>query len=175
MHFDGEVVNWVWHFRESTSFSFQARVPAEKTLSRPTDMCWLSELISPPVGIGVGFCSGTNALKKVMLPAGVTLGTTSGSGRASGWARLDVNRSNLMETALAADLQRSALARVLVSSCGKYTIQFNMFVAWYGALMEPRASLPASDATVAMYLQSVMYGPKTFAPMNTASAAIVFY
>ena len=56
------------------------------------------------------------------------------------------------------------------SSCGKYTSQFNMFVAWYDALAEPRANLPASDGTVALFLQSVMNN----APMKAASAAIAF-
>jgi len=57
-----------------------------------------------------------------------------------------------VEVALAADLQKSALAHVVVSLCGNYTGQFNMFVAWCEELVEPRASLPASDATVALYL-----------------------
>jgi hypothetical protein len=34
---------------------------------------------------------------------------------------MDVNREDLVEMALAADLQKSALAHVAVSSCGKYT------------------------------------------------------
>jgi hypothetical protein len=67
-----------------------------------------------------------------------------------------------MEMALAADLQRSALAQVVVSSCGKYTVQFNMFITCCEALSKPRASLPASGATVAFYMQSVMNGTKTF-------------
>jgi hypothetical protein len=71
--------------------------------------------------------------------------------------------------ALAADLQRSAMANVAESSCGRYTGHLNMFVAWYEALLaEPRVSLPASDATVNIYMQSVMNGAKT-------PAVIVFY
>ena len=66
--------------------------------------------------------------KEVVMPAGATLGTASGSGRGSGWARLHVNRGDPVEMALAVDLQKSALAHVAVSSCGKYTGQFNMFV-----------------------------------------------
>jgi integrase len=77
--------------------------------------------------------------------------------------------------ALAADLQRSALSKVAASSCGKYTGQFNMFVAWCEARAEPRASLPASEATVALYLQSVMNNAKTIAPVKAASAAIAFF
>jgi hypothetical protein len=50
-----------------------------------------------------------------------------------------------------------------------------MFVAWCAALAEPRAPLAASDATVALYLQSVMNGAKTFAPVKAVSATIAFY
>ena len=50
-----------------------------------------------------------------------------------------------------------------------------MFVAWCEALAEPRDSLPASDGTVALYVQAVMNGAKTFAPVKAASAAIAFY
>ncbi len=51
-----------------------------------------------------------------------------------------------------------------------------MYVAWCeAALAEPRVSLPESDATVALYLQAVMNGAKTFAPVKAASAAIAFY
>ncbi len=77
--------------------------------------------------------------------------------------------------ALAADVHRSAQAHVVVSSCGKYTGKFNMFATWCETLTESMASLPASDATVALYLQSVMNGAKTFAPLEAASAAIAFY
>ena len=41
--------------------------------------------------------------------------------------------------------------------------------------MEPRVPLPASDASVAMYLQSVANSAKTFAPVKAASAAIAFF
>ena len=107
--------------------------------------------------------------------AGAIRGTASGGGGASGWAHLDVNREDPVEMALAADLQKSALAHVAESSCGKYTGQFNMFVAWCNSLAEPRVPLPASDGTVAMYMQQVMNTAKTFAPVKAASAAIAFY
>ena len=76
---------------------------------------------------------------------------------------------------MAADLQKSVLAHVTESSCGKYTGQFTMFAAWCDARAEPRATLPASDGTVALYLQSVMNTAKTFTPVKAASAAIAFY
>ena len=50
-----------------------------------------------------------------------------------------------------------------------------MCVTWCDALAEPRASLPASDDTVAHYMQSVMNGAMKFAPVKAASAAIAFY
>ncbi len=77
--------------------------------------------------------------------------------------------------ALATDLQQSAMVHVADSSCKTYTCQFNMFVAWCGALAEPRVPLPASDATVALYLQSVANATKTFAPVKAASSEIAFY
>ncbi len=88
---------------------------------------------------------------------------------------MDVNREDPVDLALASDLQKSALAHVAESSCGKYTCRFSMFVAWCDALAEPRASLPTSDGIVALYLQSVMNGAKTFAPVKVATAAIAFY
>jgi hypothetical protein len=88
---------------------------------------------------------------------------------------LDVNREDPVELALASDLQKSALSHVAESSCDKYTGQFNMIVNWCVALAEPRVSLPASDGTVALYMQSVMNGAKTFALVKAASAAIAFY
>jgi hypothetical protein len=54
--------------------------------------------------------------------------------------------------ALATDLQKSVLAHVAKSSCGKYTCRFNIFATWCGALAKPRVPLPASDAMVALYL-----------------------
>jgi hypothetical protein len=62
------------------------------------------------------------------MTTGATLDTASGSGRGSGWARLNVSRADPVVMALAADLHRSALSHVAVPSCGNYTGQFNMFV-----------------------------------------------
>ena len=39
----------------------------------------------------------------------------------------------------------------------------------------PRVPLPSSNDTVAMYLQLVVNGAETFAPVKAASAAITFY
>ena len=51
-----------------------------------------------------------------------------------------------------------------------------MFVRWCDSLTVPRVDLlPASDGTVAMYLQSVVNGAVTFAPVKAASTAIALY
>ncbi len=50
-----------------------------------------------------------------------------------------------------------------------------MFVDWCGSLLEPRIPLPASDASVAMYLQSVISDAKSLAPGKATSAAIAFF
>ena len=109
------------------------------------------------------------------MPVGASSGTASKSGRASEWACLDVNRDDPVELALAADLQQAALEHVASSTCKAYTCQWNMFVRWCDALLVPRVPLPVADGTVAMYLQSVVNGAKTFAPVKAASAAIAFY
>ncbi len=109
------------------------------------------------------------------MPAGATRGADCGGGAGREWTCLDVNREDPVEMALAADLQRLALAKVSVSSRGKYTGQFNTFVAWCEALSVTRASLPASEATFAFYLQSVMNRAKKIAPVKAASSAIAFF
>ncbi len=83
--------------------------------------------------------------------------------------------SGPVEVGLAADMQVSALSHVAESTCKKYEGQFRMFVAWCGSRVEPRIPLPASDASVAMYLQSVVNDAKSFAPVKAASAAIAFF
>ncbi len=146
-----------------------------KKLPCPSGLLWPSELIYRLASSDVPSSSETYVFSEVAMPAGATRGTDSGSGRGSGWARLDVNREDPVEMTLAADLQKSALSHVAESSCGKYTCQFNMFVTWCEALAKPRVPLLASEATVAMYLQSDMNDAKTFAPMKAASAVIALY
>ncbi len=88
---------------------------------------------------------------------------------------MDVNREDPVEVELAADLIVSALSHVAGSTCTTYPGQFNMFVEWCASLAVPRAPLPASDASVALYLQSVVNRARTVAPVKAASAAIAFY
>ena len=111
----------------------------------------------------------------VALPVGVTRGSGRGEAAASGWAGFDVNRDDPVESALAADLRRSAVENVAQSTAKTYTGQWNLFVSWCGSLVVPRSPLPADEATVALYLQSVMNGAKTFAPVKAASAAIAYH
>jgi len=77
--------------------------------------------------------------------------------------------------ALVADCQKVALAHVAESSCNTYIGHWNLFVAWCNALAVPRVTLPTTDGTVALYLQSVVNRAKTFAPVKSSSAAIAFY
>ncbi len=88
---------------------------------------------------------------------------------------LDINRADPVEVELASDMQTSALSHVAESTCRKYEGRFRMFFAWCGSLLEPRILLPASDASVEMYLQSVVNDAKSFAPGKAASAAIAFF
>ena len=50
-----------------------------------------------------------------------------------------------------------------------------MVVCWCDSLTVPRVPLPATDGTMAIYIQSVVNGAKTFAPEKAASVAIAFY
>jgi hypothetical protein len=76
---------------------------------------------------------------------------------------------------LAADLQKVAVAHDAGSSCMTYTCQWNMFVAWCDAQAVPRVTLPSTDVTVALYLQSVVKRAKNFAPVKAASTAMFFF
>ncbi len=42
-------------------------------------------------------------------------------------------------------------------------------------MLEPKIPLPASDASVAMYLQTAVNDAKSFAPVKAASVAITFF
>ena len=80
-----------------------------------------------------------------------------------------------MEVALAARLQHSAMAHVAGSTSKEYVGPWNKFVKWCGERLSERCPLPASDFTVALFLQSVADGAKTFAPVKSHSAAIAFF
>ena len=80
-----------------------------------------------------------------------------------------------MEVALAARLQHFAMAPVAGSTSKEYVGPWNKFVIWCGERLSERCPLPASNFTVALYLQSVADGVKTFAPVKSHSATIVFF
>jgi len=162
--------------RRMPPYSYRELVPAEGTLSRPTGQLWPSGLISWPERISAGSPSGAAVFAEILMPAGASRGTASGCGRHSGLGRLDVNRDDpVVELALAVDLQKAAISHVAGSSCNTYTGQWNMFVAWCDVVEVPRVTLPAADATLALYLQSAANRAKTSAPVKAASAAIAFY
>ncbi len=73
--------------------------------SRPTGRLWPCGLIYRREHVSAGFPSGTVAFTKVVVPAEAARGTVSVRGRTSWWVRLDVNREDPVELALAADLQ----------------------------------------------------------------------
>ncbi len=117
----------------------------------------------------------TAASKAGAERAGADRGIDGGWEPISGWAALEVNRADPVEVELVADLQTSALSHVVESTCNKYEGQFRMFVMWCGSPLEPMVPLPASDALVALYLQSVVNDAKSFAPVKTPSAVIAFF
>ncbi len=84
-------------------------------------------------------------------------------------------RGDPVEVALAARVQHSAMAHVAGSTSKGYVGPWNMFVKWCGERLSERCPLPASDFTVALYLQSVADSAKTFAPVKSHSAAIAFF
>ena len=69
--------------------------------------------------------SGTYVFAEVVVHAGA-LGFGSGCGRVSGWARLEFNRDDPVETKFAADLQRSVLCHVASSTCKGFTVPCGM-------------------------------------------------
>jgi len=160
-----------WSFPYSCRWS----VPAEGTLFRPTGRLWPSGLISRPEYISAESPSGTYVFAEVVMFAGASLGTVGECGWHSGWGRLDVNREDPVELALAADLQKAAISHVAGPSCKTYKGQWNLSAAWCDAIKLPRATMQATDATVVLYLTSVVNRAKTFAPVKAAPAAIAFY
>ncbi len=138
-------------------------------------MLWKSGLTSRPAGGTLRPPAMTVAYVAVAQPASVAIGIDSGWGPEFGWAGMDVNWEDPSELELAVDLNVSAISHVTGSTCNTYSCQFNMFVYWCASLAVPRAPLPASDATVALYLQSVVNRTKPFAPVKAVSATIAFY
>ncbi len=76
---------------------------------------------------------------------------------------------------MATRVHHSAMAHVVGLTSKRYVGPWNAFVKWFGERLSKRCPLPASDFTVALYLQSVADGAKSFAPMKSHSAAIAFF
>ena len=116
------------------------------------------------------------AFARAVVPAGAALGTAATT---SNWAALPINHNDPQEVALAADLQNSALSHVAESTRRSYVGPWNQFVSWCNSLSQPRSPLPASDATVALYLQFVFNRAQrenlSFSLVKSASAAIAFF
>jgi len=113
----------------------------------------------------------------VVGPAGAILGIGKNRVTSSGWASLDVNREDPVEVAMGARLQHSTMAHVAGSTSKRYVGLWNAFVKWCGEHLSERCPLPATDFTVALYLQSVADGGanKSFAPVKSHSEVIAFF
>jgi len=136
-----------------------------RTIEPPDGPVMLVRIDSRSAGIEAGSRSATCAFAEVVVHVGAARGTASG--------RAYLGAGPFGPT-WASDLQKPALSHVAESSCGKYTGRFNMFVTWCDELAEPRVSLPASDGTVTIYMQTAMNDAKKFAPVKAASATIAF-
>ena len=117
----------------------------------------------------------TVVFKAVVLPTGTALGTGSTRVNLSGWTPMNVNLTDSVEVALAARVQHAAMTHIADSTSEAYVGPCNLFVKWCGARLSERFPLPASNYTVALYLQSVSDGAKTFAPVKSASSAIAYF
>ncbi len=117
----------------------------------------------------------TAAFEAVVKHAGATLGIGKNRVTSSGWASLDVNCDDPVEVALVARLQHFAMAHVAGSTSKEYVKPWNKFVIWCGKRLFERSPLLASGITVALDLQSVADGAKSFAPVKSHSAVIAFF
>jgi integrase len=73
---------------------------------------------------------------------------------------------------LLGDLRRSALEGWAASSLRKYASGWNMFVIWCAARLPQLSPMPASELTVALYLQQRMNEGNSIAAVKSSSAAI---
>ena len=76
---------------------------------------------------------------------------------------------------LASRLRESAVSHVADRSADRYTLLWNKFVKWCGDREAPRCPLPASETTVALFLQQVADEAQSFSVIKLASAAIAYY
>ena len=158
------------------SFSSEGR-PRVARSCPPSGLLWPPWLISrKEKGIVVGSSLGEIvAFKAIVRHARAILSIGKSSITSSGWASLDIDRDDPVEVALAARVHYSATTHVVGIASKKYVGPWNKFMKWCGERLSKRCPFPASDFTVALYLQSVADGAKTFAPMKSHSAAIAFF
>jgi hypothetical protein len=158
------------------SFSSEVKPRVARSCT-PSSLLWPPGLISrKEKGIVVGSSlRETDAFKAVVRHARAILGIRKSSVISSGWTSLEVNPDDQVEVALAARLQHFAMAHVARSASKEYVGPWNKFVKWCGERLSESCPLPASEFAVAIYLQSVADGAKTFAPVKSHSVAIAFF
>lgn len=103
------------------------------------------------------------------LPVGPPGALVAGS---SNWASLAPPASDPTLARLFDGLRSSALGNWADSSVTTYRSPWNMFVEWCRARSPPLTPLPASELTVALFLQQRLEDSRTYAPVKAASAAI---
>lgn len=99
------------------------------------------------------------------------------SGRArpactSGWLHPPVNASDVYGSSLWQGLRSSVLEAWAGSSLSSYSSAWNAFVGFCSDRQPPLSPLPASEATVGLYLFHRLGPARSFAVIKTASAAI---
>ena len=91
------------------------------------------------------------------------------------WRPLEINHLDPVEVSLSSRLRESAVNHIAGSSSAQYVLCWNKFTAWCRERREPRCPLPASEVTVALYLQYVADSATSFSAVKSASAAIAYF
>ena len=91
------------------------------------------------------------------------------------WNSLSINPFDPVEMHMASRLRESAVSHVADRSSDRYTLLWKKFVQWCGDRVSPRCPLPASETTVALFLQQVADEAQSFSVIKQASAAIAYY
>ena len=91
------------------------------------------------------------------------------------WRPIEINLLDPVEVMLSSRLRESAVNHVASSSSAQYLLCWNKFTAWCRERCEPRCPLPASEVTVALYLQHVADTAVSFSAVKSASAAIAYF
>jgi hypothetical protein len=91
------------------------------------------------------------------------------------WDSVSIDPSDPVELHLASRLRESAVTHVAGQSSDRYALLWAKFVKWCGERTSPRCPLPASEVTVALFLQQVADEAHSFSVIKQASAAIAFF